>query len=655
MRKISAFLLVILFGSIAAAQSPRVASKVSASPESEAQYHFVQARLAEAIGDFTTALAEYESALKADPKNAQLMAEYAASLAGMDRYEEALQKAKKAIEMDAGNVDAHLLVGDINFRLAGKDSAARATAVQEYETVLKLDAENSSALSSLGRYYVRAGQYAKAEQLLETLAKIQPDDGEAIFLLSVAQAEQEKFEPALANLKRVLVFNPGNVPVLLLQGNIYERLRDNEKAIATYQQVLSGHPDEPEAKKRLAALLAEKGETKDATQILEDLVKRNPFDSSVLLELGKAQRDQKKFGEAIASFRSAAKTDPENIEISYWLASTLADTGQRDEAVSILKGVLEKQDGSDPARQRGRLPVLLQMGTIQQDDGQYDAAVSTFQQLLRSYPDDFRAYLYLTHAYKLKKDWGKAAETVARGRQKFPDETSLAVAEAQIVAQQKGVPEGLRLLDALIAKSSAGKSEADKALILPLKLNRVQVLFEHHSYEEAESQLQALLKELPDNDQVLFQLGSVYERQKKFDKAEQVFKRLLEKNPKNASVLNYLGYMWADRGENLHQALAYIKKAVEMDPFNGAYLDSLGWVQFKLRDFDLAKVNLNKAAKIVRNDPTIHEHLGDLYERLGNYQEALQAYNLSLANQTDAQDSDKVKQKVKRLEKLTRK
>lgn len=646
--------MMFFFSVLAEAQSSRAGVKAPLSQESEAQYHFMQARLAEAIGDFTTALAEYEAALKADPKNAQLMAEYAASLAGMDRYEEALQKAKKAIEIDSSNVDAHLLLAEMNFRLAGRDSSARTAAIAEYEAVLKLDPENPSALSALGRYYIRASQYAKAEQLLDALSKIQPDDGEAIFLLSVAQAEQEKFEAALANVKRVLEFNPSNVPVLLLQGNIYERLRDIEKAIATYQQVLSFRPDESEAKKRLAALLAEKGETKDATQILEDLVKRNPFDSSVLLELGKAQREQKKFGEAIASFRSAAKTDPDNVEVSYWLAATLGDTGQREEAVAILKNVLEKHDAADPAKQRRRLPILLQMGTIQQDDAQYDAAVSTFQQLLRSYPDDFRAYLYLTHAYKLKKDWSRAAETISRGRQKFPDEGSLAIAEAQIVAQQKGVPEGLKLLDALIAKNLS-KAEHDEALMLPLKLNRVQILFEHHSYEQAENQLQALLKEYPDNEQVLFQLGAVYERQKKFDKAEQLFRRLLDKNPKNAGVLNYLGYMWADRGENLQQALEYIKKAVEMDPFNGAYLDSLGWVQFKLRDFDLAKANLNKAAKIVRNDPTIHEHLGDLYERLGNYQEALQAYSLSLANQTDAEDSDKVKQKVKKLQKLTKK
>ncbi|HEY2933911.1 MAG TPA: tetratricopeptide repeat protein [Acidobacteriota bacterium] len=654
MRGIFVLVMMFFFSVLAEAQSSRAGVKAPLSQESEAQYHFMQARLAEAIGDFTTALAEYEAALKADPKNAQLMAEYAASLAGMDRYEEALQKAKKAIEIDSSNVDAHLLLAEMNFRLAGRDSSARTAAIAEYEAVLKLDPENPSALSALGRYYIRASQYAKAEQLLDALSKIQPDDGEAIFLLSVAQAEQEKFEAALANVKRVLEFNPSNVPVLLLQGNIYERLRDIEKAIATYQQVLSFRPDESEAKKRLAALLAEKGETKDATQILEDLVKRNPFDSSVLLELGKAQREQKKFGEAIASFRSAAKTDPDNVEVSYWLAATLGDTGQREEAVAILKNVLEKHDAADPAKQRRRLPILLQMGTIQQDDAQYDAAVSTFQQLLRSYPDDFRAYLYLTHAYKLKKDWSRAAETISRGRQKFPDEGSLAIAEAQIVAQQKGVPEGLKLLDALIAKNLS-KAEHDEALMLPLKLNRVQILFEHHSYEQAENQLQALLKEYPDNEQVLFQLGAVYERQKKFDKAEQLFRRLLDKNPKNAGVLNYLGYMWADRGENLQQALEYIKKAVEMDPFNGAYLDSLGWVQFKLRDFDLAKANLNKAAKIVRNDPTIHEHLGDLYERLGNYQEALQAYSLSLANQTDAEDSDKVKQKVKKLQKLTKK
>lgn len=625
-------------------------AKPSSSSVADAYYHFTLARFYDSMGNSNDAISEYELALKSDTSNGQILAEYAAALADMGRTDDALQKARQAIQADPNNVDAHLLIAEIYSRSPKQDPKSQENAIAEYEKVLKVDPDNSPALSALGRLYVRANQFAKAEQALQNLVNHQGEGPEDLFLLAISQVEQQRFAPALENVKRLVQFNPGNIRVLMLQGFIFERVGDNEKALATYQEVLKLQPDNSEAKRHVATLLAEKGKSKDATEMLEELAKRNPFDSSVLLELGKTQRDQKKYGEAIATFRSAAKVDPENIEISYWLAATLADTGQREEALAILKKVLEQQDED----RRKKIPILLQIGSIQREDAQYDAAIGTFQQILREFPDSLQAYLYLADTYRQKKDYPHAAETLSKGRQKFPDDKNLVISEAQIVAQQRGLEEGLKILDDEIRKHS-GKTEEDKALLLRLKLNRAQLFFDQRAFQRAENYLRELNKELPEHDAILFQLAAVYEREKKNEKAEEVFRKLLQKNAENANVLNYLGYMWADRGENLQQALKYIQKAVELDPFNGAYLDSLGWAQFKLDDLKGAEANLNKAAKIVRNDPTIHEHLGDLYERLGNYQEALQAYRLSLTYSTEPKEIEKIREKIKKLDKLTKK
>ncbi|MBI4456192.1 MAG: tetratricopeptide repeat protein [Acidobacteria bacterium] len=621
----------------------------------EVYYHFILARLYDASGDFANALSEYEIALRSDPNNTQILAEYAATLADIGRTDDALQTAEKALESDPANVDAHLLLGDIYFRVRlRQDPKARDLAIKEYEAVLKLDSENLSALSSLGRLYVSASQYANAEQVLQKLVNRQPDAAEELFLLALSQAEQRKFDAALENTRRVLQWNPTNTRVLALQGFIYERIRDDDKAIEVYQEILKLQPEDAEAKRRLASLLAGKGRAKDATGILEELAKRNPFDSSVLLELGKAQREQKKYAEAIGSFRSALKTDSDSVEISYWLAATLAETGQREEAITILRKLLERNPDSS-GRQRGRFLVLAQIGMIQQDDADFAAAVATFEQLLRQFSEDFRSYLYLANAYRLKKDWAKAADAISKGKIKFPEEHGLVIAESQILSHQRGLEQGLQLLDREIKKISGVKSEQDKTALLQLRLSRAQLFFDHRAFQRAEGDLLQLDVDYANNELVRFQLGAVYEREKKFDKAEVVFKELLERNPDNAGVLNYLGYMWADRGENLQRALQYIQKAVDLDPFNGAYLDSLGWAQFKLNDLKAAEINLNKAAKITRNDPTIHQHLGDLYEKLGNYEQALNAYHLSLSYVSDATDIEKIREKIRKLDKLTKK
>ena len=96
-------------------------------------------------------------------------------------------------------------------------------------------------------------------------------------------------------------------------------------------------------------------------------------------------------------------------------------------------------------------------------------------------------------------------------------------------------------------------------------------------------------------------------------------------DPKNAQALNYLGYMLADRGTRLDEALGYIRRAVALDPQNGAYLDSLGWVYYRMGNYDLAEENLRRASEKIGSDPTVQAHLGDLYQKTGHLKLATSA------------------------------
>jgi tetratricopeptide (TPR) repeat protein len=118
-------------------------------------------------------------------------------------------------------------------------------------------------------------------------------------------------------------------------------------------------------------------------------------------------------------------------------------------------------------------------------------------------------------------------------------------------------------------------------------------------------------------------------------------------------VLNYLGYMLADRGVKLDEALIMIKKAVELEPANGAYLDSLGWAYFKLGKFELAEDNLIKASQHIGTDPTVQEHLGDLYQKTGrlklaaaHWEQAVQEWSKTVPAELDGDDLAKVSKKL---------
>jgi tetratricopeptide (TPR) repeat protein len=171
--------------------------------------------------------------------------------------------------------------------------------------------------------------------------------------------------------------------------------------------------------------------------------------------------------------------------------------------------------------------------------------------------------------------------------------------------------------------------------------------------EQAIAKAEQLSSKPEDKLYAVFVKGSVYERQKKYDQAEEAFKQVLNGDPQNAVALNYLGYMLADRGVRLEEALNYLKKAIALDPANGAYLDSLGWAYYKLGKYDLAEQNLSKAVQRTPNDPTVQDHLGDVYLKVGrlkqaaaHWERALNEYNRSVTADAEPADVAKVQKKL---------
>jgi tetratricopeptide (TPR) repeat protein len=144
-----------------------------------------------------------------------------------------------------------------------------------------------------------------------------------------------------------------------------------------------------------------------------------------------------------------------------------------------------------------------------------------------------------------------------------------------------------------------------------------------------------------DKETIHFMRGAMYERQKKFDLSEAEFRKVLEINPENAGAMNYLGYMLADRAVRLDEAYQLIKKAIDQDPNNGAYLDSLGWVYFRQGKLGEAEGVLVKALDRIGTDPTVHDHLGDVYFKQGKTREAISQWQASLKeSQKASADSD---------------
>jgi len=161
----------------------------------------------------------------------------------------------------------------------------------------------------------------------------------------------------------------------------------------------------------------------------------------------------------------------------------------------------------------------------------------------------------------------------------------------------------------------------------------------------------SLSTKVEDQENARFLLGSIYERQKRYDLAEAEFKKVLATDPLNGQASNYLGYMLADRGVRLEESVQYIQQALKTDPNNGAYLDSLGWAYLKMHRPDLAEAPLEKAGRLISDDPTVLEHLGNLHLELGKVHLAEQEWERALQQWPSALGSDFDAEAAARLQK----
>ena len=146
---------------------------------------------------------------------------------------------------------------------------------------------------------------------------------------------------------------------------------------------------------------------------------------------------------------------------------------------------------------------------------------------------------------------------------------------------------------------------------------------------------------------LLYSSGASLERLKRWPAAEKDFLKALELKPDQPSVLNYLGYSWIEQGKHLLKSKAMIQKAVKQRPRSGHIIDSLGWVQYMLGDYDQAVKNLERAVLISPADPTINEHLGDVYWQVGRKLEAGYQWERALSLEPEKKQMKSIKKKIK--------
>jgi len=665
----------------AAAQKAESAQAEAGKPESgkpesakavpnkaEAYYHYALAHMYEEMGVaynrqeyLTKALEEYKLAMQNDPDSAFLSAELADLYAHAGRIRDAVLEAEEVLRRDPNNLEARKLLGRIYYRvLRDQSGSGRAQsdilgrAIEQFEKITELAPKDVESKVTLGWLYRANSDYSKAEAVLKQALALQPESEEALTTLAFLYTDTSQLNAAVELLQKVTSKNP-NPRLFAALASAYEQARDYENAVKAYRRALELDKDNVDYLRGLGQNLLFNEQYEEALVPYQQVAAADPQDGSAFLRLGQIYRQLHKYDLALENLKKAQSLTPDSLEAPYNLALLEETEGRPEAAIGMLKGLLERtaKGGAQytPREKTNRAIFQERLGMLYRNTEDYAAAEQAFRQMMDSDPEDaVRGASQLIETLRQQKDFSRALAEADAALQRFPDERGLKMLRAQLLGDSGRVDEANQALKALLE---------DKAEDREVLVTMAQVNERAKRYPEAEQAVAAAARHASRKDEkefVYFLWGSILERQKKYDAAEGQFKLALAANPNSAMTLNYLGYMLADRGLRLEEARKYIEAALDHDPNNGAYLDSMGWVYYQLNRLDQAEQYLLRAIQRVPHDATILDHLGDVYYKTGRlhdaslqWQKALGAARRPSSSDIDPQDIAKIQKKLEDL------
>ena len=640
---------------------PKTSPSAVDSARAEAYYNFTMGHIYEQQYEATSsaeyatkAIEAYKKAYALDPKSQVIGERLAEMYWKAQRIHDAVAEAQDILKRDPDNVQSRRLLGRIYLRSLGDVNAGNAQsetvsrAIEQYREINRLDPSDTESALWLARLYRLKNEHDKAEQVLRSILRTDPENEPAVEQLTQLLMDEGKSPEAVTLLEGITARSPS--PVLLdLLGDAHTQAHELSKAEEAYRKAAELDPPEPSHQRGLGQTLLAEEKYAEALKVYQKLSDVMPDDSDVYLRIAQIYRELHQLDKAEENLVKARQYAPGSLEVKYNEAMLYQAQGRYEDAIRVLSNAVTDIKGQappPPSRRRSLAILYQQLGQLYRDTQNYPASIYTFEELGHlGEEEDRRARMMIMDTYRAAKDLPKALQTGKEALAKYPADPSIRTSNALLLGENGQTEDAVKMLRAQLHGDSGDRETY---------LNIAQVYERGRRYKEAEQAARAaevLPGQTRENEMVWFLLGAIYERQKFFDKAEEQFKKVLAVNPKNAPVLNYYGYMLGDLGIRLDEAETLVQQALKEDPYNGAYLDSLGWIYFKENKLSASESTLRKAVERERHDATIHSHLGDLYAKLGRGDLAAAEWEKSLMEWRRSLPADIETDKVAELEK----
>lgn len=620
-------LLTLLIG-CATAQQPQITLRSvpkKASPHPQAVTHFLRARFAEVAGQRDRAIEELQAAVQYDSTSATLYSTLARNLNAVRRFQDAVGPARRAVHIDPKNVQTRWLY----YHALSRGLRDTTTAIDQLNAIVRLAPRDLSAYHQLLQIYNARGQRSKVITVLDSIVAIP------------GQGTREK----------------------LFAAENYHRLRAFDKATQIYRNILEDDPNNDDLLFKLGITHLSRADTLSAEQNFRRIIARQDYGVTketvpVWVQLVHIYSHKHHLNRLLEEPDTHLVNQLGNVLLR--MVKGRRDHDERMLFADMAESVLNHQLQTDPENQT----LLGTKARLLLDTGRTAEARKTYRHAnLQGEKTEY--HLGIARSYRVEENWASAQQILeelhrnTRPESEYYDQVAFDL--ARVYLRQNEIASARTIYQQAVnarPKNTGFRYELARTYLFD------------RNWEKAIPLLEPLVADTEDNpeflEHVLFDLGRSLERAGQYDRAVAIFQRLLALDQDHADASNYLGYMLAERGERLTEAKKLIERALKIDPENGAYLDSLGWVYYQLKQYENAARWLDRALTVEEetlrqtnpNSPivdglrenlaVIHEHAGDTAHKMGDFSRASHHYERAIEFDPDNQT---LREKFKNLSK----
>ena len=543
-------------------------SKIDKETSKRAMEHFINGSIDEVKGEYASAILEFQDALRLNP-SAGIYYALARNYYILNKYPNALENCKSAVSLEPNQLDYRDLLADI-FSAAGQfDSAAVVL-----EGIIRKDSSRVQSYYKLARIYENS-KPLESIKIYNKLTDIIGPDWDVLVRVSQLYQSLGQTDNAVSSLKKLLSIDPENTQVQKLLIQLYEKSKMYDQALKIVNDVLRSNPDDLDARQLKAHLYLDQKDYKSAAKEYIYIVNQPSVPLNNKINIGglyftQALKDSSLFPITENIFEKINK-DTTNWLVKMYLGAISISMGKDSSAIRYFDQVTKLASWNPEG--------WIRLGGLYFDNQKYDEAEKLMREALPSFPDNFTINLIMGLS----------------------------------LAQQN--------------KNDSAKVYLKKSLAInPNDINALSgygyTLSQLHENEQAVIYLQKALSLSPNDINLMGTLGLIYDNMKRNTESDSIYQRALSIDSTNAIVNNNYAYSLSERGIKLKDALRMAKIAVASDTANSSFLDTIGWVYFRLNNLELAKQYVQKAIKYGGESATMLEHLGDIESKLGDKEQA---------------------------------